>query len=99
MRTKRKKRFRLSTFLLIVFLVCIIVYFAYTLITTQISITQKSNELSEITATVQAQQIENEELAGIVQSDNEAAYMERIARDKLGYASPGERFFVDMSGE
>ena len=27
------------------------------------------------------------------------AYMERIARDKLGYVLPGEHIYVDMSGD
>ena len=30
--------------------------------------------------------------------DNDA-YIERIARDRLGYVSPDERIYIDMSGE
>ena len=34
-----------------------------------------------------------------IASGDEAAYMERIARDKLGYVLPGEHIYVDMSGD
>ncbi len=99
MHLKRNKKPRMTTLLGIAAFLCIIGYFTYTIVVTQISIAQKEQELELISARVEAQQIENDELAGVVESDDEAAYMERIAREKLGYAMPGERFYVDMSGE
>ena len=41
----------------------------------------------------------NTELQRTLDSGDEAAYMERIARDKLGYVLPGEHIYVDMSGD
>ncbi len=99
MHISKKKRRNIPQLIGAFILLCIIAYFSFVLITTQISISQKERELEKVTAEVSAQVAVNAELAQIVESDDEAAYMERIARDKLGYALPGERFFVDMSGE
>ena len=41
----------------------------------------------------------DDELQRTLDSGDEAAYMERIARDKLGYVLPGEHIYVDMSGD
>ena len=46
-----------------------------------------------------AQEAANTELQRTLDSGDEAAYMERIARDKLGYVLPGEHIYVDMSGD
>ena len=48
---------------------------------------------------VAAQEAANTELQRTLDSGDEAAYMERIARDKLGYVLPGEHIYVDMSGD
>ena len=48
---------------------------------------------------VQQQQQENEELRILMESGDEDAYIERIARERLGFARPGERIFVDITGE
>ena len=42
---------------------------------------------------------QNTELERLISSGGEDEYMERIARDRLGYAAPGERIFIDMSGK
>ncbi len=99
MHIKRKKRHSIPQVIGVCILLSIIVYFSFVLVMTQISINNKEKELAAVNEKVNAQITENAELAQIVENDDEAAYMERIARDKLGYALPGERFFVDMSGE
>ena len=52
-----------------------------------------------MTQQVAAQEAANTELQRTLDSGDEAAYMERIARDKLGYVLPGEHIYVDMSGD
>ena len=52
-----------------------------------------------LTQQVAAQEAANTELQRTLDSGDEAAYMERIARDKLGYVLPGEHIYVDMSGD
>ena len=39
------------------------------------------------------------ELARVVLGGGEAEYIERIAREKLGYAAADERVFEDIAGE
>ena len=52
-------------------------------------------QLENISQQVAAQQAQNEEIQRTTQADDEASYMERVARDKLGYARPDERIFID----
>lgn len=58
-------------------------------------IAAKRQQLENVTQQVEAQQAQNEELQRTTQADDEASYMERVARDKLGYARPDERVFID----
>ena len=74
-------------------------YLAGALITTQVEIVAKRQQLENITQQVNAQTAENMELQRTLESDDENAYIERVAREKLGYALPDERVFVDMSGK
>ncbi len=78
------------------FLVC--AYFAVSIITTQIDNYKQRKQLMAINAEIEEQKLENDELMRIVDSSDEADYIEQIAREKLGYAAPGERVFVDVAG-
>ena len=62
-------------------------------------IVSKRQQLENLTQQVQAQQAENQELQRIVEAGDEAAYMERMAREKLRYVRPDERVYIDMSGK
>ena len=70
-----------------------------TFISVQMDIVSKRQQLENLTQQVQAQQAENQELQRIVEAGDEAAYMERMAREKLGYVRPDERVYIDMSGK
>ena len=74
------------------------IYIAVTLVQLQINISQQTQELSKVTAERVDQQIKNAELQKQLSSGNEADYIERVARDDLGYADPQERIFIDASG-
>lgn len=78
------------------FLVC--AYFAVSIVTTQIDNYKQRKQLMAINAEIEEQKLENDELMRIVDSSDEADYIEQIAREKLGYAAPGERVFVDVAG-
>ena len=69
------------------------------LVFAQIDIVSKRQQLENLTQQVAAQEAANTELQRTLDSGDEAAYMERIARDKLGYVLPGEHIYVDMSGD
>ncbi len=74
------------------------IYFISIIITTQIEIKTKENELINLQNIVLSAQAENEELQRAYENDSEEAYIERVAREKLGYYLPDERIYVDMSG-
>jgi len=88
----------LSGFLLRVGAVTLIVYLAVTLIVSQVDIMVKRQQLAALNTDLSRQQEQNVELERLISAGGESEYMERIARDRLGYAAPGERIFIDMSG-
>lgn len=96
--TKRKKRTTLSALALRLFLVVACGYLAVTLVSTQVEIVSKRRALENIEMQVTKQTAQNTELQRMLETDDEAQYYERVARDKLGYARPDEHVFVDMSG-
>ena len=93
----RKKGF--SALAVRIGLVCVCIYLCVSLVFAQIDIVSKRQQLENLTQQVAAQEAANTELQRTLDSGDEAAYMERIARDKLGYVLPGEHIYVDMSGD
>ncbi len=71
------------------------VYLAVSFVCAQMEIAAKRQQLENVTQQVETQQAQNEEMQRTVEVDDEASYMERVARDKLGYARPDERVFID----
>lgn len=65
----------------------------------QMQLAAKQRELEELSAKVELQTQDNKELDRMMQEDDDAAYIERMAREKLGYARAHERVFVDLTGE
>lgn len=94
-RNKTKKR--KTSFLLALGAFALAGYFAITLIQLQIQISEKKETLAQIQAQYNEKIAENEELEKIVEDGNEDEYMERIARDSLGYVKPGEKVYYDIS--
>lgn len=74
-------------------------YLAVTLIVSQVDIMVKRQQLSTLQLSIQRQAQQNTELQRLIASGDEKAYIERIARDRLGFAAPGERVFIDISGK
>lgn len=67
------------------------------LVTYQVSIASKQQELQTVQNQLSAQLTENAELSGTL-DQGEDAIIERYAREQ-GYAKPNERVFVDISGK
>ena len=100
MRTKQRRKYFFTPATALRFLIAgICIYLAVTFISVQMDIVSKRQQLENLTQQVQAQQAENQELQSIVEAGDEAAYMERMAREKLGYVRPDERVYIDMSGK
>lgn len=77
----------------------LIAYLAVTLVVSQVDIMVKRQQLDTVNESIFRQEQENTELQRLIASGDETAYIERIAHDKLGYAAPGERVFIDISGK
>ena len=74
-------------------------YLLVSLISGQLQVSQKRAQLEEMSAKVEVLAQQNAELERLMSTDDENAYIERMAREKLGYARPEERIFVDISGQ
>ena len=62
-------------------------------------ISSKRQELEAVQAQLESQQQQNDELSRVLESGTALEIIERVARDKLGYAKPNERVFVDVTGK
>lgn len=93
---KRKKRVGLATK---IFVALFSVYAAFTLVSLQIQISAKKDEQAVLTSQVEEQKLRNAEIEALLTSDDTNEYYARIAREKLGYVTPGERVFVDISSK
>lgn len=76
-----------------------VIYAVVTLINQQIQITQKTNELDELEDKIVIQEVKNDEISEIYNSGENEEYIEKIARDELGFAYKGERIFINIAGE
>ena len=89
MEKKQKRAPLLPRVLLRAGLVLIGGYLVAGLVFNQVDIAAKQKEL---------QDLENE-LERVLESGSDLEIIERVARDKLGYAKPNERVFIDVTGQ
>lgn len=73
------------------------VFFAFQIHTVRQDIEQSNSQYVEIQAQRTALENKNAQLLKELDSDNESYYIEKIAREKLGYAYPGETVYYDVS--
>lgn len=94
MKTKAK-----SPVIVKILLLIFAVYAAYTLVSLQLQIREKSEDLKGLTQQVQARKVDNAELHEAIEEGVSDDYIAQVARDRLGYVTPGERVFVDTSSK
>lgn len=85
------------SFILTLALIAILGYFVISLVSVQFQISEKTKEVEAAKETLASAQEENRELKELAEEDDEKTYMERIARDVLGYVLPGESVYYDVS--
>lgn len=93
---KRKKR--KANWFVRLFMLCFVTYVAVSLIGMQVEVTSKRRQLLALQQNVEQQKMVNAEMQRDLNGDTDEDYIERIARDKLGYAYPDEKIFIDRSG-
>ncbi|HHZ05619.1 MAG TPA: septum formation initiator family protein [Clostridiales bacterium] len=97
---KHKKKSKLRIIISLALSVFVI-YAVVTLITQQVQISQKTNELSGIRDKIVIQEVKNDEISAVYNSgeDENAEYIEKLARENLDFAYKGERIFINIAGE
>lgn len=96
MAVKKAKTKKHSVILAVLFcaLVC---YFVATFISLQTKVRAQEREVAELRKTYQQQIDDNAELQMIIDSGDEAAYIEKIAREQYGYVMSDERVYYDST--
>ena len=89
------RRYRIIFFILLFACVTMIT----SILSTQLNIYRQERTLYSLQSQIEAQRLENDDLSRIVNNDVVSDdYIERIAREKLGYAGVDERVFIDVAG-
>ncbi len=74
-----------------------ILYVGYVLVQQQIRLHDLRVEEKEVTAEIEQAQAENKELTHVMDIMDTDEYIEKVARQKLGFVKPDEQVFVDTS--
>ena len=83
----------------IVICVAFFAYVVYTLVMQQFSISEKKNQLTVVNEQISQAQAEKEDLESQLEIVNTPEYIERVAREELGYAAPDEIVFIDATSQ
>ena len=78
-------------------LAAICMYLVIVSVSLRLKLREQQKELAYINEQIEIAKLENDELRRVL-AGNQEEYMERIAREKLGYAAVGERVYEDISG-
>ncbi len=89
----------LSHLLLRVGVALIGAYLVVGMVFNQVEIASKRQQLETVQQQLAAQQAQNDEISRVLESGSDEEIIERVARDKMGYAKPNERVFVDVTGK
>lgn len=99
--TGRKKSNKVSGFFASAFLklvfVFVVVFGVVKIVSVQVSVAEKREQLDVLNAKADAYSEENEELSRLVNLDDDREYIAQVAMDDYGYAIPGETRYYDIS--
>lgn len=90
-----KKKFNISS---VLFLLAI-AYLAISLVNAQFELMTKKQELSNIQTQKDRLELEVADTRSLLEEGQDEVYIERIARERLGYANPGEKVYIDIQSE
>lgn len=89
---KKRRKFLVS-----ILVVALSLCFAYTLIGQQKVLSERQKQLDGIMAKIEAENSTREDLLEQKDILNSDEYIEKVAREQLGYVKRGERVFVDIN--
>ncbi len=73
----------------------LVLYICYLFVAQQFDLSRLSNESKALDKQIAEAQRAHEELSEQKEAVDTPEYMERVARDKLGYMKPDEKVFID----
>ena len=76
-----------------------ILYLSISLISAQFELMTKKQEYENTVNQRERLEMEVAETKALLEEGEDAVYIERIARERLGYANPGEKVYVDVQSE
>lgn len=93
----KKSGKKLNSLILMLGLIVLLGYFLITLVQLQIDIKQKENVVTSLSEQYEQQQLDNAEVKRLIEAENEAELIERIARESRGYVYPDEKVYFDVT--
>lgn len=94
--SKVNKPKRQRSFILTVGVILLSGYFLISFIHTRVEITKRQKVSEDVSAQLQQQQETNAKIQAVIDGDK-GDYMEKIAREELGYGKLGEKFFYNIT--
>lgn len=92
---RRKRTSPIVTFVVGVAVIGLTIVCSIAFVIDEVQVSKKEAELAELNAKIETLKAENEQYESILSDEDERSFMERIAEERLGYAYPNERRFVD----
>ena len=83
----------------IIAVLCVVAYLAISLISAQFDLMTKRQQLEILEEQQKRIEMETQDIERVREIEDEAEYVERVAREKLGYANPNETVYKDIQGE
>lgn len=93
-----ESRSRKKSIITRIFFIACLVYVAVSLISLQMEITSRQDELDMVTAQIEAERVRTTDLERQLDMGDNEAYLTRIAHEKLEMGYPDEHVYRDTSG-
>ena len=77
----------------------VVTYLTISLISAQFDLMTKRQQLEILEEQQKRIELETQDIQRVLEIEDEAEYVERVAREKLGYANPNETVYKDIQGE
>lgn len=100
MKTNKKKNPRKKqkfSFILSIGLLLVAGYFVISLVNVRMDIKEREKTAEDLQAQYEEQLAENARLQTVADGGNKDEYIERIAREKLGYVMPDEKVYYNIT--
>lgn len=94
---KQNKKLRKYSFFLLIGLLVAVGYGVVNFINNQMEIKAKKAQIAQLQSQVEAQAEENAEIRNVLDGGNQDEYIEKVAREKLGYVKPGEKVYYNVT--